>query len=45
MAKVILASSTRGVAMMFVLGIGFWRESWVLPDSWWVWENSKLQKK
>jgi len=37
MAKVMLASSTNGVAMMFVLGIGFCRESWVLPWSWWVW--------
>jgi len=31
MAKVISSPSVRGVAMMLVLGMGFFRESWIFP--------------
>jgi hypothetical protein len=40
-----LASSASGVAMMLVLGIGFFRESWVLPVSWWVWAIVRMGNK
>jgi hypothetical protein len=39
------SSWVTGVAMMLVLGTGFWRESWVLPVIWWVWENPKMGNK
>jgi hypothetical protein len=39
------SSWVTSVAMMLVLGTGFWRESWVLPVIWWVWENPKMGNK